>query len=248
MKKERDEKLKIEKVAKNKTRRTIVIMDVIICVIWAMVFIPAMSSSVVLEIISIILMIAFVNWFLKISLYQTYISEDEHKISKEYVSKYLKSETETEIIPIASNYYKSLITDILPRKARFYAIMFNDDYVEIFIKFNEDTEEVYFDKIHQVYFKKYYVVKEELASRIREEFNFEEDKKIEVIASPNEKYAPLAKEWLEKDSKVKARYYAKESEGKILVEVANENGKIVGEPVKYENCYAFYSNYEPKDE
>lgn len=247
MKKERDEKLKIEKVAKNKTRRVIVIMDVIICVIWAMVFIPAMPASIVLAIISIILMIAFANWFLKISFYPTYISEEEDKISKEYVSKYLKSETETEVIPIKSRYYKGLITDILPRKARFYAIMLNDDYVKIFIKFNEDTEEVYFEKIYQIYFKKYYVVKEELASRIREKFNFEEGKKIEVIASPNENYGPLAKEWLEKTEKAKARYYAQENEGKILVEVANENGEIVGEPVKYENYYAFYSNYEPKN-
>ena len=246
MVKERNEKLEIEKVAKNKTKKVIIIMDVIIFVIMVGISIPAKILSIT-AIISIIFVIAVMNLLLKVAFFSTYVSEEEHRISKEYVSKYLKLETETEVIPIKSRYYKSFVTDILPRKGRFYAIMANEEYVKIFIKFNKHNEEVYFETLHQIDFKKYYVVKEELASRVREEFNLEEGKSVEVIASPTEKDNQLAKEWLEKSENVKVRYYAQEKDSKILVEVANESGKIVSdEPVKYANYYAFYSNYEPK--
>lgn len=247
MKRERNEELEVEKKAKRKTKKVALFLYAF-CIIAMGICMVGEPLSKIIAIIIAIILITFVTWMCKDLVYTIFIQEEHMKISKKYANEYLMKEDYLEVIPIDSNEYKGLIIDYLPRRAKFYAKFIAYDVIKIFIQFNGEEEKLTLKDINPLYFKEYYVFKKEIEERVRKKFNFEKDKYVEVTAAPSED-EPIAKEWVEKTEKAKAKYLAKEVEqGKIIVIVTNDKKEQIGGEVVYKNYYTFYNNFEPKNE
>lgn len=247
MKRERNEKLEVEKKTKSKTKKVALFLDAFCIIALGICMIGAPLGKIVMLIITLVLMIAFVTWLCKHFLYQVCIDDEYMKVSERYTNEYLAKEECLEVIPIDSNEYKGLIIDYLPRRAKFYAKFITADQIEIFIQFNGEDERLPLRTISNLYFQKYYVFKREIEEKVRKKFGLEKNEYVEVIATPSED-EPLAKEWLEKTEKAKVRYLAKEvGQGKIAVIIANDKKEQIGGEVIYKNYYTFYKNYEPKN-
>lgn len=247
MDEERKEELEIQKKAESKSTKIVIITDIFIAtfMLLMMIGIP-LEQIIVLSIIGVVV-IALLSLGVKYTTYTYYIRQEEEKGSEQYVKKYLAAETQVEVIPIKASDYKSFITKALPRKVKFYANIDDKGFVEIYIKFNDNEDKVFFDVISKTNFKEYYLIKEELKARTRRKFKLEEGNLVEVIASPQENTL-LAQEWLELTKEAKARYYAKEEKDTILVEIADETGKIFRDnPVEYKNYYTFYTDFTPNE-
>lgn len=248
MKRERNEKLEVEKKAKSRTKKLSLFLYAFCIIAMGISMIMQPLSKIIVIIIALVFMLVMVTLLSKYFLYPIAIQDEYLKVSKRYANEYLMKEDYLEVIPIDSNEYKGLIIDYLPRRAKFYAKFIKTDLIKIFIQFNGEEEKLTLRDINALYFKEYYVFKKEIEEKVRKKFHFEKDKYVEVIAAPSED-EPIAKEWIEKTEKTKVRYLAKEVEqGKIVVIVANDKKEQIGGEVVYKNYYTFYNNYEPKNE
>lgn len=162
MDEERKEELEIQKKAESKSTKIVIITDIFIVafMLLMMIGIP-LEEIIVLSIIGVV-DIALLSLGVKYTTYAYYIRQEEEKGSEQYVKKYLAAETQVEVIPIKAIAYKSFITKALPRQVKFYANIVDKGFVEIYIKFNDNEDKVFFDVISKTNFKEYYLIKEEL--------------------------------------------------------------------------------------
>lgn len=155
--------LEIKKITKRKIIIYILIFNVI-SIILLSIFSYWITEGKIQEINSIvpisIMALIFGNTLYIPLTVSTCKPREQAKNSIIFVNLYLSTKEFLEVIPIHTDRYEKFIlglTDI----AEFYAIRIGKHKIEIWIKFNNESEKRYFQTIYDEYFTDYYCLKEE---------------------------------------------------------------------------------------
>ena len=155
--KERENKVKI------KATKCTIIVDGIILVI--LLLDQCMHPcSAVMQTILILLLMIFITWLVfKVSLLVFSLDENEEE-NKQFVESVLSSQGYTEVIPIKPSEYEEFICG-LTNIAKFYAIIDEEDKVEISVKFNNENEFRKLESFSKEYFKEYYKLADKIQNQ-----------------------------------------------------------------------------------
>ena len=140
---------------KKKVRAKAAKWTVIIDFIFLLILLWNFSKLNIIVLVLEIPIIAFANWVGFTMLEMVFNEYEIQEESKQFAESVLSDEHAVEVIPISTKTYEEFIcglTDI----AKFYAVINENDEIEISVKFSNEEDLRYFESLDKSYFSRYY--------------------------------------------------------------------------------------------
>lgn len=151
--------------ASKKTFKVIMFLEllIVVCIVCRIVYDKCSNNfcgNTITCIITLLVLGVIMPIIIRPMMKRIFESAEDSKKSREYVQQYLSKSHYTEVIPIKDEPdHEKFLTEELPKRAKFYALIMDDGTVCIFLKFNSENERVYYGGLLAEDFTTYFILK-----------------------------------------------------------------------------------------